>query len=87
MFVHIKNVSEPSENVEEFQTSYKPKDDNSKMHELGMNNCNYYSTYKTEKGSIQLSIENDGFMTSFVRLSYFDKINGKIIRKKAIDDL
>ena len=64
-----EKYGEPFEIVEEFQTSYSPKDDNSKMHEVGMNNCKYYSIYKTENGSIQLSIENDGFRRSFVRLS------------------
>jgi len=81
-----EKYGEPSESVEEFDNS-QPRDDNSKMHEVGMNNCKYYTTYETENGSIQLSIENDGFSTSFVRLSYFDKINSKIIREKAIDDL
>lgn len=57
------------------------------MHEVGMNRCKYYTTYKTENGTIQLSIENDGFATSFVRLSYFDKMNSETIRKEALKDL
>lgn len=82
-----EKYGEPSEVVEEFDTNREPEDDNSKMHELGMNRCKYYSNYETKNGSIQLVIENDGFSASFVRLSYFDKINSKIIRAKAIDDL
>ena len=82
-----EKYGEPSESVEEFQSYSQPSDDYSKMHEVGMNRCTYYTTYETGKGSIQLSIENDGFTTSFVQLMYFDKINGDIIRAKAIDDL
>ncbi|EZH72364.1 hypothetical protein ATO12_23215 [Aquimarina atlantica] len=82
-----EKYGEPSENVEKFDVHSEPEDDNSKMHEVGMNRCKYYTTYETENGSIQLSIENDGFLTSFVRLSYFDKINSKIIREKAKSDL
>jgi len=82
-----EKYGEPSEIVEKFDTYSEPEDDNSKMHEVGMNNCKYYTTYEMEHGSIQLSIENDGFSTSFVMLSYFDKINSEIIRQKAIDDL
>ena len=52
-----------------------------------MNNCKYYTTFELENGSIQLSIGNDGFSSSFVMLSYYDKINTKKVRQKAIDDL
>lgn len=82
-----EKYGEPSEVVEKFDTNIEPEDDNSKMHEVGMNRCKYYSAYEMENGSIRLSIENDGFSTSFVRLSYFDKINSKIIREKAKGDL
>lgn len=82
-----EKYGEPSDVVEKFDTRTEPRDDNSKMYEVGMNRCKYYTTYKTENGSIQLSIENDGFATSSVRLSYFDKINSKIIREKAKGDL
>ena len=73
----------PSEVVEKFDTSYKPSDDNNRMHHVGMDRCKYYSTYETGKGSIQLTIEKD----DFVRLTYFDKINSEIIREKAKGDL
>lgn len=82
-----EKYGEPSEVVEKFNTSYKPDDDNSKMHEVGMNNCKYYTTFELENGSIQLSIGNDSFSSSFVMLSYYDKINCEKIRQKAIDDL
>lgn len=82
-----EKYGEPSEFVEKFDAYSEPEDDNSKMHEVLMNRCKYYTTYETENGSIQLSIENDGFSTSFVRLSYFDKINSEIIRNEALKDL
>jgi len=81
-----EKYGEPSESVEEFD-GLKPIDDNDKMYQVGFDNCKYYTTYETEKGSIQLSIDHDGVIRCFVRLSYFDKINGEIIRAKAIDDL
>lgn len=82
-----EKYGEPSEIVEKFDAYSEPRDDNSKMHQVGMNNCKYYTTFELENGSIQLSIENDGFSTSFVMLSYYDKINSEKIRQKAIDDL
>jgi hypothetical protein len=81
-----EKYGKPSECVEKFQSNYGPDDDNSKMHEVIMNRCKYYTTYETEKGSIQLSIENND-MTSHVMLAYYDKINSEIIKAKARDDL
>jgi hypothetical protein len=81
-----EKYGKPSECVEKFQSNYGLDDDNSKMHRVIMNKCKYYTTYETEKGSIQLSIETNA-MTSYVMLAYYDKINSEIIRAKAIDDL
>jgi len=82
-----EKYGEPFEAVEKFNTYSEPNDDDSKMYEVKMNKCKYYTTYKMENGSIRLSIEIDRFLTSFIMLSYFDKINREIIRQKAIDDL
>lgn len=82
-----EKYGEPSEVIEKFDTYSEPKDDNTKMHEVGMNRCKYYTTFELENGSIQLSIENDSFSSSFVMLSYYDKINSEKVRQKAIDDL
>jgi hypothetical protein len=49
--------------------------------------CKYSTTYETEKGSIQLTIEHDGVTRCFVKLAYFDKLNGDTIKKQALDDL
>jgi hypothetical protein len=57
------------------------------MHDVKFDNCMYYTTFETEKGSIQLSIDHDGVMSCYVMLAYYDKINGDIIKAKAIEDL
>jgi hypothetical protein len=75
-----------SESVEEFQ-SYTPDDDGSKMTQVQLGACKYYTTYETEKGTIQLAIEHDGLTRCFVKLLYFDKINSETIKKQALDDL
>ncbi|OSZ79166.1 hypothetical protein CAP35_13200 [Chitinophagaceae bacterium IBVUCB1] len=76
----------PSGAVEEFQ-SYTPDSDGSKMTQVQLGACNYYTTYETEKGTIQLSIERDRLIRCFVKLIYVDKINGETVRKQALDDL
>jgi len=82
-----EKYGEPSKVVEEFDTYSKPKDDNSRMHEVGMDRCKYYSIWQTNNGEIQLSIEHESVIKYFVRLGYFDKINSEIIKAKALDDL
>ena len=82
----IEKYGKPSESVEKFQNR-DPRDDNDKMHQVGMGRCKYSTTFETEKGYIELSIENDGFLSSYVVLSYFDKINSSIVRENALDDL
>ena len=82
-----EKYGEPSEIVEKWDTYSEPDDDGDRMHEVKMDNCKYYTTYETDKGSIQLLIDHDGLFSCFVRLSYFDNLNTKIIRANAIDDL
>jgi len=82
-----EKYGKPSEVVEKFDTYSQPRDDNSRMHEVGMDRCKYYSIWQTDKGEIQLSIEHESVMKHFVRLAYFDKINSDIIKEKAKDDL
>lgn len=77
----------PADVVEEFQSYSEPKDDNSRMHEVGMDRCKFITTFATPKGTIQLEISHNSFTASFVLLSYFDKINGDTIRAKAMEDL
>ncbi|WP_405207204.1 hypothetical protein [Aquimarina sp. LLG6339-5] len=82
-----EKYGEPAEVVEKFNTRSEPRDDRDRMYQVGMDRCKYYTTYETEKGSIQLSIDHESVMRSYVTLSYFDKINSKIIREKAKRDL
>jgi hypothetical protein len=81
-----EKYGKPSESVEEFQ-SYTPDDDGSKLTVVQLGACKYSTTYETEKGSIQLTIEHDGVTRCFVKLAYFDKLNGDTIKKQALDDL
>jgi len=71
-----EKYGKPSESVEKFQ-SYTPDSDGSKMTQVQLGACKYYTTYETEKGTIQLAIEHDGVTRCFVKLAYFDKINAK----------
>jgi len=80
-----EKYGQPSESVEKF-SSYEPKDDGGKMSYVHLDNCKYITTYKTDNGSIQLSINNNDYK-AFVALAYVDKINGNIIRAKAKEDL
>jgi hypothetical protein len=81
-----EKYGEPSEVVEKFDRG-EPDDDNSRMHELQMERCKYYTNYETDKGDIQLSIEHSGMYSCSVVLQYYDKINCDIIRAKAVNDL
>ena len=79
----------PNEEVELFDVKpfQLPLDDNMKMHQVGMDNCKFYTVWKTHKGEIQLSIDHSGFTSCFVKVVYFDRINSAIINEKAKDDL
>ncbi|WP_374507132.1 hypothetical protein [Flavobacterium sp.] len=81
----IEKYGEPSDIIEKFD-SYQPKDENLKWIYVLANNCKYISTWQTDKGKIQLSIENNQG-SSFVKLTYSDKINSDIIKANAKDDL
>lgn len=82
-----EKYGKPSNCVEKFESYTEPKDDNDKMYEVKFDKCKYYTTYETEKGTIQLSIEHDGVIRCFVKLAYFDKINSETVKKQALDDL
>lgn len=80
-----EKYGQPSESIENF-SSYDTKDDGSKMMHVHSDHCKYVTTYKTDKGSIQLSIKST-YSSAFVTLAYSDKINNDIIKKKAKEDL
>jgi hypothetical protein len=81
-----EKYGEPSDYVEKFDGS-EPRDDRGRMYGVKFDNCKYYTTYETEKGTIQLSIEHDGVTSCYVRLTYWDKINSDIVKAQAKDDL
>jgi hypothetical protein len=84
-----EKYGEPFDVIEKFdRPSYsQPLDDNDKMHEVKVDNCKYYSIWKTDKGEIKLSIEHESVIRCYILLLYFDKINSNIIKKKAKGDL
>lgn len=84
-----KKYGEPDECVEKFNApSYMITDDNDKMRQVENNNCEYYSKYDTNNGSIILTISNDGYEFGCrVKLFYTDKINSEIFDNAAMEDL
>ncbi len=77
---------EPDEEVEEFQHPYSANDDNSRMFELKMDRCNYYTLFRTKKGNLVLKLVTDDY-DCHVLLCYYDKINGLEVEAAAMDDL
>ena len=82
-----EKYGEPSHNVEKFDSYSEPKDDQNKMYEVKFDRCKYYSIFTTEKGNIELSIDHNSVTSCFVKLAYFDEINGQIIENEAKSDL
>lgn len=78
---------EPIDCVEEFQGYSSPKTDSDKMTKVQLDECKYRTVFKASNGDIQLSIEHDGILSTFVRLLYIDKINNDSVRQDALDDL
>ena len=82
-----EKYGKPSDVVEKFDGYSQPKDDGDRMYKVEFDNCKYYSVWQTDKGEIQLSIDHSSVTSCFVKLAYFDKINGDKIKAKAMDDL
>jgi hypothetical protein len=72
-----ESYGKPSGQVEKFRGASQPVDDASKMAKVKSDNSEFYTTYETPSGSIQLSIEHDSSQKCFVMLAYYDKINGQ----------
>jgi len=77
----------PTDSLEKFNIYTQPKDDAAKLTEVGLDHCKYYAVWETAKGTIQLSIDHNGSQSYFVRMAYFDKINGEAVKKQVLDDL
>jgi hypothetical protein len=82
-----EKYGKPSDKVEKFDGYSQPEDDFVKMLQVELDRCKFYSVWKTDKGEIQLSIDHDSKISCFVKILYFDKVNGGIINAKAKDDL
>ncbi len=78
---------EPAEVIEEFQRPVLARDDNSKIHELIMDRCNYKTRFKTEKGDLVLTLITENYNNCHVLLGYYDRINGLEVEAAALDDL
>jgi hypothetical protein len=75
----------PNESKEKWENDYEPSLA-FRMSAIIRGECNFITTFVTPNGKIQLRIEHQD-ATCFVFLGYFDKINGEIMKAKAIDDL
>ncbi len=80
-----KKYGEPTDETERFDSS--PNDDGSRMYELEMDRCKYYTIFSTPKGDIELSLQHNDFTSCFVLLKYYDKINTDKVREEALNDL
>ena len=75
----------PNESIEKWENGYEPMLA-LRISAVKRGECNFTTSFVTPKGKIQLRIEHKD-ATCFVFLGYFDKINGEIMKAKAIDDL
>ncbi|MCI2124938.1 MAG: hypothetical protein LKK21_04720 [Prevotella sp.] len=73
--------------VSETFSGIAPYDDFTKFSALLNDECNFMSTFHVEGGNIQLTMKKMDNKTASVILNYLDKVNGEIVKKKAIDDL
>ena len=69
-----KEYGEPFECAENF-FGYTPLTSEEKIYLLRTDKCNWSSTYKTEKGTIWLSIQHLGNTSYYIAIIYYDKIN------------
>ncbi len=90
-YVNLKDMltqkyGQPTEVVEVFPSYPSLTDEGLKFSYAQIGQCNYKTIFDTPKGQISLYIDNTD-SKCFVGLSYTDKINGEIMKAKAIDDL
>lgn len=76
----------PTEEIEKFESSIEPTDDNDKLYEVQFNRCKYISLWEIENGNIELSIDH-AKLDCIVKLIYIDKANHNDVYNSAIDDL
>lgn len=77
----------PSDNRERF-IDYNGNDNALIMYALKDGEYEWYTTFSTDLGNIELSIiSGTKYNTAAVRLGYYDKVNSEKVRNSAIDDL
>lgn len=81
-----EKYGQPIEVIEKFDSGRAENDDSRIMFYIGTNKYKYFSKWETDKGTINLSIDNDSY-GKFVKLEYIDKINSEILKSNAISDL
>ena len=80
----------PSDSRERFTGKYINESSSNMliMDALHEDQCEWYSIFTTELGSIELSIiPGSNHDEGLVRLSYYDKANSEKVRSSAMDDL
>ena len=78
----------PSESKEKFDGYIGDNDNYFIMEALKEGKYEWYTTFSTELGDIELSVmEGIEYHTGKVRLSYYDKANSEKVRSAAMDDL
>lgn len=82
----IQKYGQPAEVVEEFPSFPKVTSESLKFAYAQGGECNYFTAFETPKGRVSLRIDNTD-SKCFISLTYTDKINGEIMKAKAIDDL
>ena len=81
----MSKYGSPSQNISEWLSNGEPEN-TMKTYYIKNDECRFISTFQTPKGEIQLKIDHKSLMC-FISLTYTDKINGEIMKAKAIDDL
>lgn len=85
-----KKYGQPSSCIEKFEGYiYSHMDDRDRMNKVERGNCNYKTTFKADKGTMILQIYHDetNFSSSYVLLTYQDKVNSNIVQQDAMNDL
>lgn len=84
-----KKYGRYSECVEKFEGYSEPRDDGMRMIYLCQDKCKYYTTWETDKGTIELDMIKGNAIgqSGVVRLHYWDKINTNSVQEKALEDL
>lgn len=82
----IQKYGQPAEVVEEFPSNSTVTSESLKYMYAQGGECNYFTAFETPKGRVSLRIDNTD-SKCFISLTYTDKINGEIMKAKAIDDL